>query len=261
MSILRVEPAAEYLIECRRRRLRTQGLPAALVPRDVRQAYRVQLDVARERGGTAGYKVGMTSVDAPAPAPIVGRLARHDILRNGARITLPEQHLRIAEAEVVFELGEDLPGEAQPFTRERVVRAVSDVYAGIEICDSRYSNVDDVPLTHIIADNSNAHLLVIGQGLPDTERQSLANLPVTLARDGQSLVTGSAAKVLGDPLVSLTWLANWLVARGEGLKRGQLVASGSCTGMTEFAPRDRVVAMFGAGSEVSFECVPEKFES
>ena len=256
-SLLRVEPAAEYLLECRRRGLRAQGLPAALVPRDIDHAYGIQLDVARERGATAGFKVGLTSADAPAHAPIVGRLARHDILRSGACITLDAYHLRIAEAEVVFEMGEDLPSEEWPFSRERVVRCVSGVYAGIEICDSRFSNIDAVPLAHVIADNSNADLLVVGPRLTEAAVQSLAHLPVTLARNGQPLVNGSAAKVLGDPMTSVSWLANWLATRGDGLKRGQLVASGSCTGITEFAAGDRVVATFGAESQVSFDCIPE----
>ena len=51
--------------------------------------------------------------------------------------------------------------------------------------------------------------------------------------------------------------ANWLAARGEGLKRGQLVASGSCTGMTEFSASDVLLATFGAVTAVAAEFSPE----
>jgi 2-keto-4-pentenoate hydratase len=262
MSVLRVQQCSEYLIECRRRRLRPQGLPADVAPRDLDEAYRIQLAVARYRGITTGFKIGITSVEAQramgATAPIVGRLAPQDMLWGRKRIELGEQHLRIAEAEVVFEIGEDLSCAHAPFSQEQIAKSVSGAFAGIEICNSRFSDVDAVPLADIVADNSNADLLVVGQRLSDTDMQSLADLPVTLMRAGQGVVTGSTARVLGHPLTSLTWLANWLAARGEALKRGQLVASGSCTGTTEFAASDVLVATFGADTAVAAEFAPEE---
>jgi len=261
MSVLRVKDCSEYLIECRRTRLRPREFPADVAPRDLDEAYRVQLAVARHRGITIGFKVGITSVEAQratgATAPIVGRLVPQDILWGRQSIELGEQHLRIAEAEVVFEIGEDLSCARAPFSRERIANSVSGAFAGIEICNSRFSDVDAVPLADVVADNSNADLLVVGQRLSDADMQSLANLPVTLARAGEVVATGSTAKVLGHPLASLTWLANWLAARGEGLKRGQLVASGSCTGITEFAASDVLVATFGNDTAVAAEFAPE----
>jgi 2-keto-4-pentenoate hydratase len=261
MNLLRANECAEYLIECRRSGRRPPELPADIAPRDLDEAYRVQSAVARHRGLTKGFKVGITSVEAQratgATAPIVGRLAAQDIVWGRKRTVLGTQHLRIAEAEVVFEIGEDLPCERAPFSREQIAKSVSGAFAGIEVCNSRFSHVDAVPLTGVVADNSNADLLVIGHRLSDTDVQSLANLPVTLVRSGQTTVPGSTARVLGHPLTSLTWLANWLASRGEGLKRGQLVASGSCTGMTEFAASDVLMATFGADTTVSAEFVPE----
>lgn len=261
MSMLRVKECAQYLIECRRSRRRPPELPADVAPRSLDEAYRIQSAVARYRGLTKGFKVGITSIEAQratgATAPIVGRLAAQDIVWGRKRTVLGEQHLRIAEAEVVFEIGEDLPCTGAPFSQEQIAKSVSGAFAGIEICNSHFSDVDAVPLTDVVADNSNADLLVVGQRLSDTDIQSLANLPVTLIRAGQAVATGSTAKVLGHPLASLAWLANWLAARGEGLKRGQLVASGSCTGMTEFSAGDVLVAIFGTETTASAEFVPE----
>ena len=67
----------------------------------------------------------------------------------------------------------------------------------------------------------------------------------------------STALVLGTPLRSLTWLANWLAQRGTGLKRGQFVASGSCTGMNELAPMAVATASFGGLAEVTVKFVPK----
>jgi len=261
MSVLRVEECSQYLIECRRRRLRPRELPADVAPRDLDEAYRIQTAVARHRGITAGFKVGVTSVEAQramgATAPIVGRLAPQDILWGRKRTVLAEDHLRIAEAEVVFEIGEDLPCAQAPFSQQQIATSISGAFAAIEICNSRFSDVDAVPLADVVADNSNADLLIVGQRLGDADLQSLENLPVTLMRAGPVKVAGSTARVLGHPLASLTWLANWLAARGEGLKRGHLVASGSCTGITEFAASDVLVATFGADATVAAEFAPE----
>lgn len=261
MSGLRVNECAEYLIECRRNRRRPPELPTDVAPRNLDEAYRVQSAIARYRGLTKGFKIGITSVEAQratgATAPIVGRLASQDIVWGRKRTVLGEPHLRIAEAEVVFEIGADLSSTGAPFSQEQIAKSVSGAFAGIEICNSRFSDVDAVPLTDVVADNSNADLLVVGQRLSDAQMQSLANLSVTLMRAGGAIVHGSTAKVMGDPLASLTWLANWLASRGEGLKRGQLVASGSCTGMTEFAASNVLVATFGADTTVSAEFVPE----
>jgi 2-keto-4-pentenoate hydratase len=254
MSGHQLDACAQYLVECRRIGLRPNGLSAELAPRDLEDAYRIQSAVAERRGTTAGFKVGITSVEAQlamgVSAPIVGRLAPHDILRNAQRIALSEHHLRIVEAEVVFEIGEDLSPMDAPFSQEQVAGKVSAAFAGIEICNSRFSDVDAASLAEMVADNSNADLLVIGQRLTSTDMQALANLPVTLVA-GAATVTGTTARVLGHPLASLTWLANWLAARGAGLKRGQLVASGSCTGMTKVAVGDGVVATFGVATRVS----------
>ncbi|MDY6948832.1 MAG: hypothetical protein SXG53_24320 [Pseudomonadota bacterium] len=260
MTTERIIACTEHLIECRRKGLRPLSFPADAAPRDLNEAYRVQLATAQHRGVTAGFKVGITSAEAQratgAMAPIVGRLAPQDIHRGGEHILLGDRHLRIAEAEVVFEIGEDLWFEQAPFSQDQVARSVSGAFAGIEVCDSRFRDVDALPLAEVIADNSNADLLIVGERIREADMHALANLTVTLERSGQPIVTGSTAKVLGHPLASLTWLANWLAARGEGMKRGQLVASGSCTGMTEFAADATLTATFGADAAVSATFAP-----
>jgi len=70
---------------------------------------------------------------------------------------------------------------------------------------------------------------------------------------GKPAVKGTTGNVLGQPLRSLAWLANWLARHGEGLKSGQLVASGSCTGMTQVGTDDLVVAKFGDRAQVRVE--------
>ena len=260
---IRTHKAAELLLWARKNQARLQGLPADVTPRDLAEAYEIQAAVAMMRGmPNAGFKLGLTNEEAQRAAdtfaPIVGRLDSVDIRRNHSTIELPQTHLRIVEAEVVFEIGSDLPAAHAPYSQQRVMTHVSRAFAGIELCATRFDESVDPPLLCVVADHSNADLVVVGDALTEQDVGALAvhsvtNLSVTLQRRGKPDINGSTRNVLGNPLRALTWLANWLARRGEGLKRGQLISSGSCTGMTQVAPDDVVIATFGSGARVCVE--------
>lgn len=254
MTAAKTTQAAQLLLRARHTNVPLNDLPTEFRPADIMAGYAIQRTVARLRGlEIVGFKVGLTNARAQSAMgtsePIVGRLAAADIRRSPARLRVTEP--RIVEAEVIFEVAHDLPPERAPFTSEQVAEALGSAYAGIEVCASRFS--DDVSIAHVIADNSNAEFLVIGEALPPSVMSRLTDLPVTLLRRGQDPVQGTTANVLGQPLLSVTWLANWLAHQGEGLRRGQLIASGSCTGMVEAARDDLVVARFGTVAQAIVE--------
>lgn len=262
LHTIKIGRAAELLLWSRNHQTRLQGLPPDLTPRDLNEAYEIQLAVAQlRRMPSAGFKLGLTNEQAQRAAdtfaPIVGWLGSGDVRRSQSKIALPDKHLRIVEAEAIFELGSDLPAGHAPYSLQRVMAGVSRVFAGIELCDTRFEESVDPPLPCVVADNSNAHLIVVGDALPEQDVASLDNLSVTLQRRGKPDIKGSTQNVLGNPLRALTWLANWLARRGEGLKRGQLVSSGSCSGMAQVGVEDFVVATFGSGAQVSVEFARE----
>jgi 2-keto-4-pentenoate hydratase len=254
-----VTQAAQLLLRARHTDIPLESLPTESRPTDMAAGYAIQRMAARLRGlDIAGFKVGLTNLRAQRAAgttePIVGRLAAADIRRSPARLHVAKR--RIVEAEVIFEVAHDLPTGQAPFTSEQVAEALGAAYAGIEVCASRFTS-DDLPIAHVISDNSNAEFLVVGEALPSSFIARLIDLPVTLSRRGQDQVQGSTANVLGQPLLSVTWLAIWLAREGEGLKRGQLIASGSCTGMVEAATDDLVVARFGSYAQAIVEFAPK----
>ena len=224
---------------------KVQRMPRGLT---AERAYRVQAAtfgmLAEE---VSGYKIGLTTPSAQMAMkwgqPIVGRLRDSNLLRAPVRIPAAGCG-RFAEAELVFEIGEGLDAADAPFTDAIVARSVSGLYAGIEICASRYAR-DDLTVFELIADNANADQLVIGDQLSSAWDARFADLPVMLAREREPAVSGSTAAVLGNPLKSVVWLANWLAERGESLKAGQFVASGSCTGFTELHEPETLIARFG----------------
>jgi 2-keto-4-pentenoate hydratase len=245
---------AEDLLEEQLRDSRRLGhavaLPAAPPPLD--RAYAVQRAVhAAARLPVMVWKLGLTA-EPPRQAlgatePVVGRLPASGIFSDRSEIAFVGEEM-FAEAELVFELGQDLPPDGAPYTPERVIPAIKGLYAGIEIVRTRFVH-SDLPLELLVADNVMAHGLVLGTRLATAWDDRFADLPVALTRNGAERASGSTARVCGDPLAALVWLANWACRNGEGgLCREQLVASGSCTGVTEIHPGDSLVATF-AGTD------------
>jgi len=249
--------AAEFLLCSRRSGAAPRDLPRELEPADLEQGYAIQLETAKLRGlPVAGYKIGLTHPAAQEAAgvaePIAGRLAPSDIVRQPGPIHLAPHHLRIVEAELVFEIGRTLSPSDLPIREQTLRESVSAVYAGIELCNSRLSATDP-PLPSVVADNSNADVLIVGEPLTDWQRRLRGELPVLLTRRGGEPVHGSSRRVLGSPLKSVIWLAGWLLSRGERLAAGSLIASGSCTGMTEIGHNDGVTAVFADTANVTAE--------
>ena len=56
---------------------------------------------------------------------------------------------------------------------------------------------------------------------------------------------GVSAHVLGDPREALTWLVNDITSRGETLRRGQFVTTGTCHVPLVVEPGDEILADYG----------------
>lgn len=253
-----VNELAEELAIARRLGRLVDPSKVGAMPADLTGAYEIQKRAADLRGDAiVAYKIGLTSKKAQQAMglaePIAGRLAPSDLRASPALIEVGA-HLRIVEAEIVFQMERELPAGAGPFSEAEVAACIGGAFAGIEICNSRFPDEGET-LERIVADNSNADLLVIGERLQGWSVEALADLPVRLIGGRREDVIGSTANVLGNPLKALTWLANWLASSGEGLRPGHLVASGSCTGMTEIEYDDEIVAAFGSMGRASMKFV------
>lgn len=231
---------------------REAAIPCPSIRLGLDEAYAIQRSVnAANRMPVMVWKLGLTGRSGReamgAHEPIVGRLPASAIWSDRSEIDFVEPEM-FAEAELVFEMGTDLPVQDRPYTRSDLCAALKGVYAGIEICRTRFAT-SDLPLDLLVADNAMAYGLVLGSKLADGWDDRFADMPVDLTRNASAPVSGSTALVLDNPLDALVWLANWLREHeGCSLTREQLVASGSCTGVTDIFARDTISAKF-AGVE------------
>lgn len=239
MDARAIEDAAALLVEARGRNRPLRELPAALAPRTTAHACAIQDAVARRLGGVAGWKVGARSPAAePSCAPIPASL----LLRAPHRFYAAQLRLRGVEAEFAFRIGRDLPQREEPYTAADMKAAVDSVFGAIELVESRFEDFRSADPLAVLADGNSHGALVIGSGREPDATLDPRTLAARVRFDGETVTATVGGNPAGDVWRLLAWLANHCGERCGGLRRGQIVTTGSCTGMTFAAPGTRVTA-------------------
>ena len=226
-------------------------LPWVSRPQSAAQAYAVQDAVVRERGVIAGWKVGAASPNAlPARAALTAdSVWVAESAQAGDAVRLPASGFAVVgvEAELVYEMGFDLPARAAPYTAAEVLAAVASVRAAIEVCDTRYAALSLQGEWSKLADQACHGALIVGSGTSDVGSVVPLGQAVDLLINGAVAVRHPAwSNPAGDPLRLLVWLANEGALSLGGLRAGQWVTTGSCTGTVLVARGTAVVADFPA---------------
>lgn len=252
-----VEEAVEILWQARRGRRVIDGLPERVRPRTLADAYRIQDALAARLGPTAGWFVGCSNpliqrqlgLDGPYYAPLIASTVH----ASPARLPASDYPSITYEVEFAFRIGRDLPSRPEPYSRAEVAEAVAAVHPSIELVTSCLADWTKQPILDLIADNGTDGALIHGTAVTDWRGIDLSKVATELEVDGVRVRRGSGADVLGDPLVTLTWLANALRERGRGLRADDICNTGSSTPMYVGKAGDRVVARFHGLGEVELQ--------
>ena len=247
-----IEEAARALCAARIDRVRIDGLPESCRPSTLDEAYRIQDRlIALLDEPIAGWKIGATSRKARdfvgiSDGSLRARMLDVNCHEHPATLGSHFFFMRALECEFAFTLGRDLVPSAGPFDEGTVLAAIEDMHPAIEISDSRYTDWTGVGGPSLVADNCNDGAFVRGPPATGWRGTSLTRHRVTLHVDDRVAAEGSGGEVITGPLGILVWLANDLAARGMGLRAGQVVTTGSCTGVVPVEPGARVWADFGS---------------
>jgi 2-oxo-3-hexenedioate decarboxylase/2-keto-4-pentenoate hydratase len=257
----RATAVAALLVEARRTHRALGRLPEALAPRSIAEAYAFQDRFAADFGpAVVGHKVGCASEASQrlmrTDGPMAGRVFASECFPDGARLAADRFFGVSVEAEFAFVMDRDLPPRDRAYGRDDVAAAVREVLPIVEICDTRLAEWRQLDIAEIIADNAFAGGFVLGQGRSEWRDLDLGAHEVSLLADGALLGRGPGRLVMGHPLDSLAWLASHLSARGLGLKQGDLVAAGTCTGLHPVRPGTHVTADFGSLGGLGFTILP-----
>ena len=249
LSDVQVRRAAALLLEARARGERLSGWPEDLpvVTQDDAEAICESMARGFEQP-IGGWKIGAMNPDSPVKhglvRPFCGQIPRALIHESGAALPWDALLRPVVEAEIVFLLGEDLRAREHPYTLAEVARCVEGVMAGIEIPESRLIDGHPLGAMGMVADQGYAGRLVHSAMRRDIQPENLAAEQVSLYVNGRVAAKGIGTKAMGHPLSALQWLANHRSAKGDGLRQGQLISSGSLTGIQTTGRGDRIIADF-----------------
>lgn len=209
-----------------------------------------------------GWKVGATSssvqalfgIDEPATAPMFKPFC---FISPKTVPMLMDQHTNV-EAEFAFQFGDDLPPRNLFYDREEILSAVAAVIPAIEIVSCRFEGgFEQLGAMQLVADMTAHSAFVKGQPTRVWKDMDLRLHHVVLRKNNRIVAEGTGANVLGDPIAVLEWTANHLSKMGEPILSGEVVTTGTCTGLIQASPGDRFVADFGELGVVDVTLVRE----
>jgi 2-keto-4-pentenoate hydratase len=244
-----IEQAASLLVRARRSMAPIDGLPAECQPSSVADAHAIQDAVT----AALGKPIGAFKANAPANAEATrGVIYADTIHASPARIPAAEVPQCGVEGEVAFVFRRDLPPRAAPYSRDEVAAAV-DACAAIEVVTSRYQNLDKASTLEKLADCISNGAFVHAEPIADWRSLQLGKLPVTLTVNGVPVLQQIGGHPSGDPLGVAVVLVNMWGEQG-GVRAGQFVTCGSCSGLRFLKPGDVCGVSFdGLGAvEVTF---------
>jgi 2-keto-4-pentenoate hydratase len=199
-----------------------------ILPLDRAGAYAIQDATLARIGPSGGWKVGASGPEAEpicAPLPASGLLTSGTQLGSGFC-------LRGVEVEVALRVGRTLVAEDIALPDQELARAFDAIYPAIEVVETRLEDWKNSAALAQLADLQSHGALLIGPASP------VNLLAVDLKHVEAHLVVGEAiirrttgGNPAGDIWRLLRWLIRHCADRGAPLLAGQVVTTGSCTGM------------------------------
>ncbi len=244
-----IRQAASLFVAARRGGRLLDALPASAKPNNAADAHAIQEATAAALGdAVGGWKVS---------APIDGQLVRGAILRSlmfDSPACVPAARVPMlgVEAEIAFRFDRDMKPAMRDYTYAEVAAAVT-AFPAIEVVATRFSDYQGAPLLDRAADFVSNGAFVLGPARPDWRGHDLAKLEAVLTIGGKEIVRKTGGHVAVDPLLPAVALVNDL-RTGAGVKAGQVMTTGTYTGLNFAQPGQTVVAAFtGFGAaEVQF---------
>jgi len=248
MSATRHAQAAQALWDAWSAEQTLPALPVPLRPRDMPGGYAIQAQLEGLAGRRVGWKIAATGAGGRAALgvehPLAGPLFERFAVPAGGDVDFSTIRMRTIEAEFGFAISSDLPVAAAPFDRAAVLDALGAFVPAIEIPNTRYDDHRAVGGPQLVADAACAGVFVLGEPVERYDPEALPSWSITLTTRANGTAEGSGAKVLGDPVEAVRWVANELATHGRALQRGDTVITGAAVAVREPGP-GLAVADFG----------------
>lgn len=229
LSAEQIDQAAQHLVAARKAKTPGPCMPESYRPTDNESAVAIQERVLELLGETiGGYKCGTPN---PLTGPVFAGLAASGLLHSSP-CPVPGG-IGLIEPEIAFVMAHDLPPHATPYSDAEIRAAIGEARMVIEFITTHYADRAAATAPEILADAYSHHALFIGPVIPNVLDHPLERLPVKIRTGAASLFDKVHPHPSGHPLKSLGWLVPFLNSRGQGIKAGQIVTTGSYAGIVE----------------------------
>lgn len=218
--------------------------------------YAIQASVAAELGARiGGWKVALPPDGSVISAPVFDELIAGDGV-----VLAREAHLRQGiECELAFRLARPLPKQPPTgYEAEHVLPALGEAMAAFELLQCRLTAAFQSARPQLLADNLGNGGVVLGRPLTFSQEVDLTDIAVVLAAGDSELLSKRGGNPVGNPLRAVVALAEHLANRGLSLEPGQIVMTGSYTGVHLPRPGETVRAAFAGFSPVSIQICAEE---
>ena len=219
------------------------------------EAYDIQQAMIAASGlAVTGWKIGAT-VEALFEAlgvsqPFLGPLFQRFTHNSGSELQVLPGHS--IETEMTVRLQSDLIYRERPYDRSEIESAIAAIHPSFEIVGARFEGELAGAGFRLIADGGANIGTVLGKEVRNWSGLDLANFPVNLSINGNTVHEGNTSVLLWDHIFdALTWCLRHPVLSQRGLRAGDLIMTGTCTGITPISPGDKAEADFGEMGEVS----------
>lgn len=243
------QAAAEAILTAERTRIPCVQPSKQWPEMTLEDAYDVQRRWAEGRiaqgAKIVGRKIGLTSramqMASKMTEPDYGVILDDQLYNDGAQIAAGTFIKPRLETELAFIMEEDLSGAGCQV--HDVLRATEFVQPALEIIDYR----TEVPraIVDTIADNAAYGAIVMGGRVFCPFEEDLHWISGTLSKNGVIEESGVSAAIMGHPAAGIAWLVNKLAPLGGGLRKGDIVLSGSFTRPIDIRSGDVVQANYG----------------
>jgi 2-keto-4-pentenoate hydratase len=235
------DAAATELARRRREGRRGPRLDPAIRPITLTEAFALQHRIAARLGTIGGWKCALPTAERTSAAPLFA-----NTIFRGAHATV---HARGAtaqiEPEVAFVLAHELAPRNKPYTDDEVIGAIGEAHLVLEILGNRYDDPAAVSFPELLADGLNNEGLIVGPVVDNWRERAIEAFTVIVSGIGGFNLERNGRHPDGHPLKPLVWLANFLRERGERLRAGQTVTTGSYAGALDVPLATPLTVTFG----------------
>jgi 2-keto-4-pentenoate hydratase len=244
-----IEDTTKIIIDSRRNNTLIPDL-LNYMPKNVDEAYLIQDEVVKSFDyNSIGWKVGCTTEMAQKfsgmTEPFSGIMFDETTFLTSNLDIKCVMNKPIIEPELCFEIGENIIDIGELYNKENILKYIKSIFPVIEIVDARYQKGWDIKALETISDNGVHSILVKGEKISDWNSYDRLNSIINLYVDNKLICSGRGSNVLNDPLNSICWLANKLIARGKFIKAGEIITTGNTLDKPIFAkPNTLIFANF-----------------